>query len=249
MLMKISVVTACFNSDRTIKFAMESVRSQSYKNVEHIIIDGASTDNTLNIVKNFVSDGLKVISEPDGGIYDALNKGFGLASGDILGVLHSDDFFASEFTLSKVVDIFRDESIDVVYGDLQYVSKFSTKKIIRNWRAGEFSRSSLKWGWMLPHPTLFLRRSVFEGLKGFDLRYKISSDYDFIVRMLSQRDLTPFYYPAVIVCMRSGGVSNGSIGGVMRKSYEDYKIIRSNQIGGLKTLVCKNIRKISQFLF
>lgn len=160
--MKISIVTAVFNRADCISDALESLQNQTHPQIEHVVIDGASTDGTLELLRGRLGSQAVLVSEPDNGIYDALNKGFAKATGEVIGLLHSDDFFADNQVLADVAKVFNDEAVHAVYGDLQYVSKANTNKVIRHWTAGECSRSHLEWGWMPPHPTLFLRRSVIE---------------------------------------------------------------------------------------
>jgi len=249
LMLKISIITVVFNRVDVISDALESVQSQTYGNVEHVIIDGGSTDGTIQKIKDCQNKNHIFLSESDGGIYDALNKGFSISSGDVIGILHSDDFFSAPQTLEKIAGLFSEETYDVVYGDLNYVSKNNLNKIIRRWRAGMFSYPRLAWGWMPPHPTLFVRRSAFERLQGFNLQYSISADYDFLIRLFSIPGISAAYIPSVICNMRLGGESNGSLKKIWIKSFEDYLIIRRNNIGGLLTLFSKNLRKIPQFLF
>ncbi len=246
--MKISIVTPTYNSINTIKDSIESVYSQSYSNYEHIIIDGASTDGTHEWLEVNSRLHSHLISEPDGGIYDALNKGFLLATGDVLGLMHSDDFYPSSNILEEVSSIFLNPSVGVVYGDLDYVSKVDIGKIIRRWRPGIFDKNKLRFGWMPPHPALFIRRSLFQKLGGFDLRYSISSDYDFLVRLFTSSGFSSIYLPQTLMKMRVGGVSNRSFPKMAQKSYEDYLIIKRNHIGGVFTLLSKNFSKIGQFI-
>jgi glycosyltransferase len=247
--MKIYIVTVTFNSIKTIGSAIDSVNTQSYGNYEHIIIDGGSTDGTVDFLKAHHHSFSHLISERDDGIYDALNKGFALASGEVLGVMHSDDFFSSNEIFDLVANIFSDTSVDVAYGDLNYVSGKNPNRVIRRWRAGIFSHSRLAWGWMPPHPALFIRRSLFDRLGGFNLQYKISADYDFLIRLFLNHELKAVYIPSVVCFMRLGGESNGSLRKILKKSFEDFLIIRRNNIGGIFTLLSKNIRKIPQFFF
>lgn len=246
--MKISLVTAVYNRRDTIEDAIKSARSQNYQNVEHVIIDGASTDGTLDIVNKLADERTVLVSEKDGGIYDALNKGIHLATGDVIGLLHSDDFLASRNVLEMVAKTFADPSIDAVYGDLQYVSQANTSKVVRHWKAGEFHPSKLAKGWMPPHPTLFLRKDVFERFGGYDTSYQISADYDAILRWFGQGKIKSRYIPEVLVKMRVGGESNKSVAKILEKSREDYRALRSNKIGGIGALVWKNASKLGQFI-
>lgn len=246
--MKISLITAVYNRRATIEDAIKSARSQSYLNIEHAIIDGASTDGTLEYLRGVLDDRTILISERDDGIYDALNKGISRATGDVIGLLHSDDFLASKDVLAMVAEGFADASVDAVYGDLQYVAKNDPSRIIRHWKAGAYSPVKLARGWMPPHPTLFLRKEIIEKFGAYDTSYRIAADYDAILRWFGQGEIKAHYIPEVLVKMRIGGESNKSFGKVMMKSREDYRALRSNQIGGLGSLVWKNTSKLGQFL-
>jgi len=188
-----------------------------------------------------------LVSEPDNGIYDALNKGLARASGEIVGVMHSDDFFADEQVLAHVAAAFADPSVDAVYGDLDYVAKADTGRVIRHWQSGEYSAARLAWGWMPPHPALFLRRTVIEQWGGYDTRFRIAADYDAILRYFGKGNIRAAYIPRVLVKMRLGGESNRSLARIWRKSYEDYQALRRNGVGGLGALAWKNLSKLRQF--
>jgi glycosyltransferase involved in cell wall biosynthesis len=249
-LLKISVVTVVLNRVDTIGQTLASVQSQGYKNIEHIIVDGDSNDGTLNVINSFLSLNVLLISEKDKGIYYALNKGFLNSSGDVFGVLHADDFFSSVEVLQKVIDAFEDPEVDVVYGDLDYVSSTNPNKVIRRWKAGDFNESNLKFGWMPPHPALFIRKSVIDNIGVFDTKYRISSDYDFIRRCFAIHNIKPVYLPITLVKMRLGGVSNKSISNILKKSKEDFQIIQKANKSLMKSLITlffKNFRKLKQF--
>lgn len=245
--MKISIITAVYNREATITQAIASVRAQAQPNVQHIIIDGASTDGSLAAIEASRHVDMLVVSEPDGGIYDALNKGIALAVGDVVGVMHSDVFFASDRVLEKVATAFQTTGVMAVYGDLDYVSATDETRVVRRWRSGAFSPAKLRRGWMPPHPTLFLRREVFARHGAYDTSYRIAADYEAILRWFTREDLRPAYIPEVLVKMRLGGESNRSLGKILRKSSEDYRALRSNRVGGLGALAWKNISKIGQF--
>lgn len=245
--MKISVITATFNCAGTVRDALVSVASQRYGSVEHVIIDGASTDGTWDAIRTHGLDRLVAISEPDRGIYDALNKGIARSSGDVIGFLHADDIFAGPDVLNWVAETFADPSVDAVYGDLQYVRSDDTQRVVRYWRSEPFAPALLARGWMPPHPTLYLRRAVYERLGGFDTSYRIAADYEFILRLFSMPTLHSVYIPHVMVRMRIGGLSNRSLRHIMRKSAEDWRALRRHRIGGLGTLMWKNLGKLGQF--
>jgi glycosyltransferase len=227
---------------------MVSIGQQNYPFIEHIIIDGGSSDGSLGIIKKLMIPNSILLSEPDEGIYDALNKGVLLASGDVVGILHSDDFLVDESVLTDVAIIFSDPLVDAVYGDLEYVGQSDITKVIRFWRAGKFSRFKMSWGWMPPHPALFIRRSVYDRLGLYDVNYKISADYEAILRFFYCHRIVPFYFPRTLVRMRLGGESNKSILKILIKTKEDYLALRSNNVGGFGSLFWKNISKIKQFL-
>lgn len=227
---------------------MNSLRSQTYGDFEHLVMDAASTDGTVGIVQDLADKRTILVSGPDAGIYDALNKGQARATGEIIGLLHSDDVFASPHVLETVVGAFQDPGVDAVYGDLHYVAKDDPDRIIRSWRSGTFRPEGLRWGWMPPHPALFLRRRVIDQHGPYDLSFRISGDYDAILRYFSQPGFRAVYVPEVFVKMRVGGESNRSLGRILVKSREDYRALRKNGVGGSTTLLAKNVRKIRQFL-
>jgi len=245
--LKISVITAVYNNRDTIAKALDSALTQTHPDVDLIVIDGASTDGTQEVLQGY-SDRLAVlVSEPDRGIYDALNKGIERASGDVVGFLHSDDLFADSAVLSRIATAFADPTVDAVYGDLLYVRKDDPTRVVRTWRAGEFSPGRLAHGWMPPHPTLYVRRSAYQRLGGYDTSYRIAADYDCVLRLLGRGGLPVAYIPEVLVKMRVGGASNRSLKNILRKSREDYRALRVNQVGGLWALAWKNLSKLPQF--
>jgi len=245
--MKITVITAVYNAKDTVAEAIESVLAQDYADVELVVIDGASSDGTTELLESYREHIDIFVSEPDHGIYDALNKGIKHATGDVVGFLHADDLFADETVLSKVAAAFASGDVDAVYGDLEYVSKDAPDKVIRYWQSGDFSRHRLKHGWMPPHPTFYVRRSVYQEHGGFDTSFRIAADYDCMLRFLGLARVRCAYIPSVMVKMRLGGASNRSLANIMQKSREDYIALRRNDVGGMYTLLAKNIRKLPQF--
>lgn len=244
-MIKISVITLCKNNENTIADAMQSFNSQDYPHKEHIIIDGVSTDNTLQIVSRFSPDIL--ISEPDNGMYYAANKGISLATGDVIAFLHADDIFASPNVLSKMAETIEQNDVQAAYADLCYVSKDNTNHIVRYWQAGKFAFKRLKYGWMPPHPTFFAKKSAYQQYGVFDTSFKIAADYDLMLRFLSKPNFKVAYCPITAVKMRVGGISNRSASNIAIKLKEDLRAAHKNQIGGIITLVFKNLRKINQF--
>lgn len=247
MGVSLSVITATYNCASTIEDCLSSIAEQTYRNIEHVVIDGASSDGTLEILKRQRAAMSHFVSEPDGGIYPALNKGLALASGDVVGFLHADDRYASPDVLARVAAAFDDPDVVAVYGDLVYVHRDAPDRVLRFWRAGPYSTSRLRWGWMPPHPTLYLRRSAYEQWGTFDVGLDIAADYDFMLRVLPGLVGRVVYLPHILVRMRAGGVSNRSLSHVLRKSRQDYDAIARNTTGGLSVLFAKNIRKIPQF--
>lgn len=247
--MKISVITAVYNCKDTLQDAFDSVVRQTYAAaIEHVVIDGASNDGTHEVLERNRDRIAVLVSEPDQGIYDALNKGIQRSSGDVVGFLHADDVFADERVIERIAAVFEDPTILAVYGDLVYVRRVDTHFVIRRWRAGTFSQGCLRRGWMPPHPTFYVRRRIYEQLGAFDTRHRIAADYDCILRFLGPGGIVPAYIPEILVKMRVGGASNRSLANILQKSREDYQALRDNHVGGLAALVWKNVSKIKQFI-
>ncbi len=246
--MKISIVTAVFNRVDTIADALSSVQLQSHHPIEHVVQDGGSTDGTLDIILEHKTGATHLVSEPDSGIYDAINKGIARASGDVIGLMHSDDFFAHDKVLERVAQVFQNKDVDGVYGDLDYVSAANSGTVIRHWHSGPYRRTLLKHGWMPPHPTLYLRRQVFDKWGLYDPNFRIAADYDAMLRYLWKGNVRLAYLPEVLVKMRVGGASNRSIRHIIQKSREDYMALQRNGVGGFGVLVAKNTSKLKQFV-
>ena len=245
--MKISIITSVYNNQETIAEAMESVLGQTYSNIEYIIVDGGSTDGTVDIIKSYQERLGAFISEPDKGIYDGLNKGIKLATGEVIGFLHSDDLYENNTVIEKVAQAFKNNALDSVYGDLTYVNKTDPDKVIRYWKSGEFTLKKLHQGWMPPHPTFFVKRVIYEQLGLFDTSFKIAADYDVMLRFLGKNKITTQYIPYVLIKMRVGGASNKSLKNIILKSKEDLKAMKNNEMGGFFSLVFKNLSKLQQF--
>ena len=246
--MKVTIVTVSYNNERTIADAIYAVSSQTYKNIEHIIIDGKSTDTTLSIINEQKDKIAKIISEPDGGIYDALNKGIKHATGDIIGFLHADDIYYDNDAIKYIAETFRTEETDSVYFDMQYVYKNDISKVLRTWISGDFSLKKLKRGWMPPHPAFFVKKEIYEKYGGFDTSYKISGDYDIILRFLGKHKIGTAYLPRILLRMRNGGKSNQNLKNILLKMQEDARALRKNKIGNWHTMIMKNLRKVFQFV-
>ncbi|MFB0945151.1 MAG: glycosyltransferase involved in cell wall biosynthesis [Spirosomataceae bacterium] len=246
--MKISVVTITYNSAATLRDTIESVLAQDYKNIEYLIIDGGSTDETIDIIKSYSDDRIKWISEPDKGIYDAMSKGKRMATGNVVGVLNSDDFYPNSQVLDRVAHAFTNETVDAVYGDLKYVDHQDVSRITRNWVSGIYDRENFLRGWMPPHPTFFLKKAAFEKYGYYNPDFKSAGDYELILRMLFKNNLKALYIPHVQVTMRAGGVSNSSIKNRIRANQEDRQAWKLN---GIKpkwyTLFMKPLSKLQQW--
>lgn len=248
-MIKVSVITACYNSAKTILDNMQSVQHQTYANIEHVVVDGLSKDDTLSIIHRHQNAKTSVVSEKDQGIYDAINKGIQRASGDIIGLMHSDDVFHHPQVVEKVVAVFNsDLSIQAVYGDLLYVQADNTQKIIRTWKSKQATGQDFYWGWMPAHPTMYVRKEVFQqyGLYRTDMR--ISADYEWMLRLMLKHQIKSKYLPQFMVNMRVGGVSNSSWKNRILANQEDR---RAWQVNGLKpcffTMLMKPLRKLGQF--
>lgn len=246
--MKFSILTAVWNREATLGQALDSLDAQSYRDYEHIVQDGGSTDGTLALLETRRDPRRKLVSERDKGIYDALNRALDRATGDVVGLLHSDDFLPHPEVLARVAARFNETGADAVYGDLDYVSATDPTRVIRHWKSGDYSPAKLKRGWMPPHPALFLRRAVIETWGGYDTSYRIAADYDSILRYFGKGHISAAWLPEVLVKMRVGGESNRSLERIWRKSREDYRALKTNGVGGVSALARKNFGKLGQFV-
>jgi glycosyltransferase involved in cell wall biosynthesis len=246
----ISIITATWNCAPTVAECLASVAEQTWPHREHIVVDGASTDGTLEVLQAHETQLAALLSEPDSGIYDALNKGLALAGGDVIGFLHADDFYTHPNALAHVAKAFMNPSVCAVYGDLHYVRRQDVSRVVRHWSSKPFKRGRLAWGWMPPHPTLFVRREWYQRIGGFDTRYRISADYLSILGLFSQPGFKAVYLPEVLVTMRLGGASNRSLLAIARKTGEDWCALRQTKVGalgGTGALFWKNLSKLAQF--
>ena len=221
---------------------------QDYEEVEYIIIDGQSTDNTDKIIKSYCNRISKYLREKDSGIYDAMNKGIQHATGDIIGFLNSDDLYARDNILSKVIQIFKENNIDSCYGDLVYVDVKNKNKVIRYWKSSCFKRRKFHFGWMPPHPTFFVKKKIYHKYGLFNTDFNIASDYELMLRFLFKNGISTHYIPDVLVKMRIGGVSNKNLKNLIRKTTQDYMAWKLNNLKGAALAIpLKNLRKIPQF--
>lgn len=245
--MKISVVTISYNSADTIESTIKSVLDQDYSDIEYIIIDGGSTDSTLSIIEKYKDSIDHLVSEPDNGLYDAMNKGIEIATGDVIGMLNSDDVFADNTVLSKVALAI--ENADAVYGDLNYVDRDNLEKITRKWKSGKYRRNAFKRGWMPPHPTFYVRATKYHQLGTYNTRFKTSADYELMLRFIHKHKIKVDYIPHVMVLMRVGGQSNSSIKNRLAANKEDRFAWKINGLRpGIFTFIMKPLSKIGQFI-
>ena len=242
----VTIITIVHNNVKTIRTAVQSVAHQSYENIEHIVIDNCSNDGTLEAIYQQENDISLIISEPDDGIYHALNKGIKLANGEIVGFLNSDDVLKNRNTISTIVQNLMAEDNEAVYGDLQYFSKQRPNRIIRSWKSNKYTSKKFRQGWMPPHPTFYTYKDIYLKYGFFDISYKISSDYDMMLRLLYEKKIKAKYIPEVLVKMQRGGVSNQNLRSIMLKSKEDFLIMKKYNFS-LLTLINKTLRKFSQF--
>ena len=249
---KFSIITATFNSADTIENCLDSISTQTYYNIEHIIIDGKSTDDTILKINKHSFKPSIIISEPDNGIYEALNKGIENSTGDIIGFLHSDDFFPNKHVVKKIIDEFKkSHTICAVYGDCEFFSKVDSGRTIRKWKSRHFNSNLITSGWMPPHAALYVKSEIIKSINGFDSSFKISGDYMCILQMFTQKNFKAKYLPEVLLKMRMGGASNKSLSNIVLKTREDWKALRLNKFGflaSIKIIFLKNLSKIVQFL-
>jgi glycosyltransferase involved in cell wall biosynthesis len=249
MNMKISIVTITYNSAATIEDTIKSVVAQDYSDMEYLLIDGKSKDNTLQIVEKYKDKITKIVSEKDGGLYYGLNKGLKMASGDVIGAIHSDDLYAHAQVISNVMKLFNaDPELEGVYADLIFVNREDTNKVMRVWKAGECKPDSFEKGWMPPHPTFFVRKSVYEKYGYINTDLKLSADYELMLRLIHKHKIKIAYLPETIVKMRMGGVSNVSFFVKLKANIEDKLAWKMNNLKpGFFTTLRKPLRKISQY--
>jgi glycosyltransferase involved in cell wall biosynthesis len=224
--MRITVVTVCRNAAGVISDCVHSVAAQDHPDVEHLVVDGASRDGTVDVVRSIGSDRLRWVSEPDEGLYFALNKGLRMASGDVVGCLHADDVFADPGVLSRVAQELRDGGADACYGDLEYVSAGDSSKVVRFWRSAPYVEGAFGAGWMPPHPTFYARAGVYHRFGGFDTRFSIGADWDLLFRLFEIKRIRAGYLPGVMVRMRLGGISNRSLKNIVANNLQCLRVFR-----------------------
>lgn len=247
--MKISVITVSYNSAATIEDTLHSVSEQTHLDIEHIVIDGGSNDDTVLLVKAHGKRVGKIISERDSGIYDAMNKGLALATGDVVGFLNSDDVYADTETLQRVAQAFRDPQVDVVYGDLVFVAQDDPDRVVRYWKSSAYAPGACATGWMPPHPTFYARRAVYEKHGDFDLAFPVAADFEMALRLLDKAHVRSRYIPTVLVRMRMGGESTRSLKSVFLQNRETSQACLKHGLpGGSRFVLRRLLSKLSQFL-
>jgi glycosyltransferase involved in cell wall biosynthesis len=248
--MKISLITVTYNAEEFIHECVQSVVNQTYGNIEHIIIDGNSSDHTISIIHNFRSAATRIISEPDKGIYDAMNKGIALATGDIIGILNADDFFPNPYVLEKIAHTFEEKNSQIVYGNLWFIDRKLPHKLVRKWKSSRYRKNLFQWGWMPAHPTFYVRKELFAQFGNYNEKFRCAADYELMLRFLHTCQASAFYIDELLVVMRTGGISNKSLGNVISANWNALKAMHANHIPvPLLSFFLKPARKIFQYLF
>ena len=248
--MKISIITVVRNNASTIKDTIDSVLKQTYSNVEYIVIDGSSTDGTIEIIQGYKKYIKKFISEKYKGVYDAMHKGINLATGDVIGLLNGDDVYFDETVLQNVANAFKKNESDCVYGDLYYVERNNLDEIVRYWKSSKFKKGSFARGWHPPHPTFFVKKEVYSKYGLYDIEMKVSADFDLMLRLLEKYNITSHYLPTILVRMRTGGMSNKTIKNIIisnqsiLRSFDKYKI----KINKFMYLIYRLLPKVMQMI-
>jgi glycosyltransferase len=246
--MKVSIITTVLNGAGTFEHCIKSVLNQTYRNIEYIVIDGKSSDETLRIINKYHDRISHFLSEPDDGMWDALNKGLDIATGDIIGLLHSDDFYTHNKVIATVVSHIEKHHVDSCYGDLMYVKKNNPEKVFRYWKSSHYSEGLCQRGWVPPHPTLFIKKDVYTEYGYFNTKFKLASDYDLMLRFLERYRISSVYIPEVLVKMRTGGMNNKNLKNRIEKTFEDFRSCRENGIKNVfSAIVRKKTMKIPQF--
>lgn len=246
-MQKISLITACYNNAETIADTLISVFNQTYSNIEHIIIDGASTDGTLKVIAHLKNEKTILVSEPDNGMYDAINKGLKLATGDIIGLLHSDDELFESNTLEKIAHAFEQEKPGLLFANGLFVNAENTQRVVRKWISKTFKPYKIYFGWVPLHTTMYFSREAYNLMGLYDTHYRIASDYEYTLRALKYKNLKKFYLNQYVIRMKMGGAST-SFRNQFKKSKEDFIIMRYYRLPAFLTLLFKILRKIPQFL-
>ncbi|MFI3297741.1 MAG: glycosyltransferase family 2 protein [bacterium] len=245
--MKVSIITSCYNRETSIRDAIESVLSQGYPDIEYIVVDGASKDNSLSIINEYKDRIATIISEPDKGMYEGINKGMRAATGDVIGLIHSDDFLYSTDTISKIVKQIEEQKADILYGNGLFVDFADTSKVVRNWISGAYKKRNMRNGWLPLHPTVYIRKECFDQMGLYNESYEIAADSDFLVRYMYNGNFKVTYYNDYVVRMRMGGLSTDPKK-MKQKWNEDIRLYKSHGFNPYWALGCKIASKIPQFI-
>lgn len=247
--MKISIITVCLNNRSFISNAIESVLNQVYPEIEYIIIDGGSTDGTVEVVKSYGGKVTKFIFEPDNGIYDAMNKGISIATGEIVAILNSDDIYFDNFAIERVMEIFKTTQTDCVYADLFYVDRVNTNKVVRYWKTNEYKLGAFNKGWHPAHPSFFLKNQIYKQYGDFDLSFVLAADFELMLRMLEKYRISSTYLPLPLVKMRLGGTTNKSLVNIYNQNIECIRAFKKNGLDpGILYPIYRLIPKLKQFI-
>jgi len=248
-MLKVSIITAVLNNFKTLECCIISVLSQLYRNIEHIIIDGGSSDGTLDVIKEYKEEISYWVSEQDNGIYDAMNKGIRAATGDVIGILNSDDVYTDEFVIENIVKCLSEDNVPTCYGDLVYVDQNDPSKIVRVWKSCDFSKEKFKRGWMPPHPTFFVKKHVYEQYGVFNLDFPLAADYELMLRFLYKYNVSTAYVPKVLVKMRTGGTCRPGFLNTPKNVIENYKAWKINELNpNPVTFLLKPLSKAFQYI-
>lgn len=247
--MRLSVITVSYNAIATLGETLQSVASQTWRDFEHIVIDGASTDGTRELLEGHRDRLSVLVSEPDGGLYEAMNKGMALAKGDYVGFLNSDDVFADDQALAHIAEALAPGDVDACYGDLVYVDDADPSRVVRWWRSQPYVPGLVAKGWMPAHPTFYVRRDILQAEGGFDTRYRLQSDYDLMLRLFERRGIRSRYIPAILVRMRMGGATNRSVANVVRGNLEAWHAWRRWGFGWSPWFIVRKVAsRLPQFV-
>ena len=247
--MKVSIITVCLNSDQTIESALDSVLSQTHKDIEYIVIDGSSTDNTMNILRKYECQITRIVSEPDNGIYDAMNKGIKIATGEIIGILNADDYYPHKRVIEEVAATISRTNSDSCYADVLYVQRNNLDKVVRYWKSGRFSKRKFKMGWMPHHGTFYVKRQVFEKYGVYRDRFPVAADYELMLRFLYKYGISTVYIPDVLLKIRTGGASKPGLLTTPKMMVENYRAWKVNGLNtSALTFILKPLRKIAQYI-
>ena len=250
MPLKISIITVTYNSEKFLQSCITSIQNQDYPHIEHIIVDGKSTDGTLGIIKANAGSISKWISETDRGMYDAINKGMQLATGDIIGLLNSDDLLASTDVVSTIAKTFEEKQVDSLYADLLFVQQDDMEKVYRTWKSQNYKRNRFRYGWMPAHPTFYFKRSLLEKYGGYENHFFSAADYEFMARYLFVHKVSSYHVPKMFVKMRIGGASNGNLYQRLRANRRDYLAMKKNNIPcAFAVSILKPLIKLHQYKF